>query len=413
MPKFGYDLKGIERAMKALRMNPKSQTNLTKLRAELNKFFTEATCNNIFYTDNKDKLFFGMMVLPSLTDEQVAAIALSDNDDNNKDALKVKQYSIDIDSKLFDSLILSDKELTAILLHEVGHLVIDDSPAKIVQRNMDMYFRKNREEMDANQLSYCPEVIKFGIEDAMVKAVSIWYKDEEVAADSFVVACGYGPELQSALEKISMNAYSMAKGANVPKFIMLYWALRVYKDVHKKRVGAIKTLDRAIAIEGSTLEKNKMSFLKKRLTTYVAPLAAVKGDIKNPIVDTEITDENALLTESFLKENKLFNSLKASGLRSIENDYYEYQMRLNNVEDELDALQLLREINNRMSALDNYLASPKINDIQRKKYLSLYNAYFKLREELSKKKIWKKSNYGLFYNYNDLTPAQMQSYEPT
>ena len=131
------------------------------------------------------------------------------------------------------------------------------------------------------------------------------------------------------------------------------------------------------------------------------------------IVDTEITEENALLTESFLKENKLFNSLKASGLRSIENDYYEYQMRLNNVEDELDALQLLREINNRMSALDNYLASPKINDIQRKKYLSLYNAYFKLREELSKKKIWKKSNYGLFYNYNDLTPAQMQSYEPT
>ena len=132
MPKFGYDLKGIERAMKALRMNPKSQNNLAKLRSELNKFFTEATCNNIFYTDNKDKLFFGMMVLPSLTDEQVAAIALSDNDDNNKDALKVKQYSIDIDSKLFDSLILSDKELTAILLHEVGHLVIDDSPAKIV-----------------------------------------------------------------------------------------------------------------------------------------------------------------------------------------------------------------------------------------------------------------------------------------
>ena len=48
MPKFGYDLKGIEHAMKALRMNPRSQSNLNKLRAELNKFFTEATCNSIF-----------------------------------------------------------------------------------------------------------------------------------------------------------------------------------------------------------------------------------------------------------------------------------------------------------------------------------------------------------------------------
>ena len=106
MPKFGYDLKGIEHAMKALRMNPRSQSNLNKLRAELNKFFTEATCNSIFYTDNKDKLFFGMMVVPSLTDEQVGAIALGDND--NKDLLRVKQYSIDIDSKLLDDIVLSE-----------------------------------------------------------------------------------------------------------------------------------------------------------------------------------------------------------------------------------------------------------------------------------------------------------------
>jgi hypothetical protein len=409
MPKFGYDLKNIERAMASIRMNPRSQSNLNRLRTELNKFFPEATCNNVFYSDNKDKLFFGMAVVPSLTDEQVAAIALADGDD--KDLLRVKQYSIDIDSKLLDSLVLTDKELTAIVLHEVGHLVIDDSPAKIVQRNMDMYFKKNRTQMDANQLSYCPDVIRYGIEDAMVKAVSLWYRDEEVAADSFVVACGYGPELETALNKIGTNAYSMAKGANVPKFIMLYWSLRVYKEVHLKRVAAVKTLDRAAAIEGSTLQKNKMTYLKKRLLTYVAPIAAVKGDIQNPISDVQLK-EMAALTESFLVENKLFANLKTAGLRSIENDYYEYQMRLNNVEDELDALQLLREINNRMSALDNYLASPKISEGERKKYLQLYNGYFKLREILSKKKIWKKSQYGLYYNYNDLTPAQMQSYEP-
>ena len=61
MPKFGYDLKNIEKAMAAIRMSPKGQSNLSRLRNELNKFFTEATCNNVFYTDNKDKLFFAIL----------------------------------------------------------------------------------------------------------------------------------------------------------------------------------------------------------------------------------------------------------------------------------------------------------------------------------------------------------------
>lgn len=410
MPKFGYDLKNIECAMAAIRMNPKSQSNLNRLRQELNKFFSEATCNNIFYTDNKDKLFFGMMVCPSLTDDQVSAIALADS--NDKDAFRVKQYSIDIDSKLFDDLILSDKELTAVLLHEVGHLVIDDSPAKIVRRNMDEFFRRERTHMDANQLSYCPEIIKFGLEDAMVKAVSLWYRDEEVTADSFVVSCGYGPELESALRKVCTNSFSMAKGANVPKFIMLYWSLRMYKDIHTKRIPAIKTLDRACAIEGSSLAKNKMSFLRKRLLNYVAPIAAVKGDIANPILD-EVKTESFNMAQEFLSENKLFTNLKLSGLRSIENDYYEYAMRINNVEEELDALQILREINNRMSALASYIEGPKLREKERTKYQELYGKYAILRDTLAKKKIWKRANYGLFYDYNDLTPSQMQSYEPT
>ena len=42
MPKFGYDLKNIEKAMAAIRMSPKSQSNLSRLRNELNKFFTIA-----------------------------------------------------------------------------------------------------------------------------------------------------------------------------------------------------------------------------------------------------------------------------------------------------------------------------------------------------------------------------------
>ena len=407
MPKIGYDLKNLEHAMAAVHSSPNSQSNLNRLRKELNNFFTEAECINVFYTRNTDKLFFGMSVYPSLTDEQVSAIALGDGD--SKDALKVTQYSIDIDSKLFDEIMLSDAELTAIILHEIGHLVADDSPAKIVQRNMDEFFRKERTHIDANQMAYSIDLIRFALEDAMVKSVSLWYRDDEVAADSFVVSCGYGPFLQTALKKVGSSAFSLAKGSDVPKYTMLCWALRLYRNIHAKRVPAIKTLDRAIALSGSTLQKNKMSFLKKRLVNYVAPLAAVKGDIKNPIADTEISEA----VDIMLSENKVFNQLKASGLRAIENDYFEYQMRINNVDDESEAIQMLREINNRLTMLDNYTASTKISQQDRKRYSDLYNRYLALREILAKKKVYRKANYGLFYNYNDLTDAQKQSYEPT
>lgn len=407
MPKIGYDLKNLEHAMAAVHSSPNSQSNLNRLRKELNNFFTEAECINVFYTRNTDKLFFGMSVYPSLTDEQVSAIALGDGD--SKDALKVTQYSIDIDSKLFDEIMLSDAELTAIILHEIGHLVADDSPAKIVQRNMDEFFRKERTHIDANQMAYSIDLIRFALEDAMVKSVSLWYRDDEVAADSFVVSCGYGPFLQTALKKVGASAFSLAKGSDVPKYTMLCWALRLYKNIHTKRVPAIKTLDRAIVLSGSTLQKNKMSFLKKRLVNYVAPLAAVKGDIKNPIADTEISEA----VDIMLSENKVFNQLKASGLRAIENDYFEYQMRINNVDDESEAIQMLREINNRLTMLDNYTASTKISQQDRKRYSDLYNRYLALREILAKKKVYRKANYGLFYNYNDLTDAQKQSYEPT
>lgn len=156
-----------------------------------------------------------------------------------------------------------------------------------------------------------------------------------------------------------------------------------------------------------------MTFLRKRLLNYVAPIAAVKGDIANPILDRGFQNEAFNMAQEFLAENGIFNKLKINGLRAIESDYYEFAMRINNVEEELDALQILREINNRMSALDSYISGGKLSEHDKKKYQELYGKYSALRDVLSKKKIWKKANYGLFYDYNDLSPSQMQSYEPT
>lgn len=404
MPKFGYDTKNIEKAVAVLRQSPKNVQTHTRLMNELNKFFTEAKCVSVVYTDNKDKLFFGMMVTPNLTRDQVVAIMAGDK---TGDAIKVEQYMIDIDSKLFDNLTLSNKEITAVLLHEVGHLVVDDSPAKIVRANMDVYFAKERESLDVEAVYSSMDLVKLALEDAMVKAVSLWYRDEEVAADSFVVSCGYGPELESALRQISDNAWGLAKDAKIPKYVMLYWALRVYKEMRGKRIPAIKTLDRAIDIEASTIAKNKMKAAKKEIANmntkeYKYPANAIYDGFLDEAVQLSRKDEELLFNEV-----NAYTALKLRGLRAIEGDYYEYLMRINNVEDELDALQILREINSRLSILKSVMLDAKLSSVEKKKYEDLILQYESLRVELSKKKIWKRANYGLFYDYNAVDPQQV------
>ena len=187
---------------------------------------------------------------------------------------------------------------------------------------------------------------------------------------------------------------------------MLHWSLRLYKDIHLKRVPAIKTLDKAASISGSGLLKGKIDYLKKRLTNYVAPLASVKGSVMNPIVDIAVKES----AENVLWELNIFKNMKLNGLRSIESDSYEYEMRIRNVEDEAEALAILHEINVRLSMLENYMANNKLSSNEAKKYDALYKKYCGLRDELSKKKVYKKKNYGLWYDYNSLTPDQTAMY---
>ena len=54
--------------------------------------------------------------------------------------ITTKKYYLELDSKLL-MLNLTSREFTAILLHEIGHMVINDIPVKRVRENIDKYFQ--------------------------------------------------------------------------------------------------------------------------------------------------------------------------------------------------------------------------------------------------------------------------------
>lgn len=378
-PQLQYDFSEFERIMFNIKV--KSTASLmTDLKKELNEFFKDSTCKEVIYTTNTDKMFFGMSVMPVMKSDDVYEILQSD------ERYRVSSYYLELDSKLFGSVLgMTARELTAIVLHEVGHLVKDTSPMEAVRNNIDSYLAKNNETISISDSVHYKELLTYGIKDALRKVTSMFENedDDELVADEFVVACGYGNELESSFSKIVKHSYNINRDVN-NKMMVLAWILRLYKDVKIKRIQAIRTLSRGKALTASKLEQREMDNISRRL---------------------ERIDDDALL-ESVLDEvkskyNGTVKQIKYKGIRQFEDDLYEYQLRLRNIDDETDGLLLLHQINTRMAIIDDYVSTEKLDEREQKRWFNLQDKFQKLREALSSKTIYKDKS-RIYVSYPEL-----------
>ena len=378
----GIDCAGIEQAIFGIKNSP-STGRLNNLRAVLNDTFTDIKCKEVLYTKNTDKVFFGMCVMPIINYQDVNKI-LIDNDISNVD----KQYYLEFDSKLFE-IGLNTQELTAILLHEIGHIVINmEKQLEELVNAICMYMSVNRETLDLSKTRRCKELLAFGIANGLRNIGSLFI-DDEVGADSFAVQLGYGNELQSALKKIVRKAPALNKDVS-NKLLILQWTLRLYKNLKLRRIPAIRTLQKAYAIDGSELEKREINKCIRTLHT---------------LDEDDLVNEAVVLHEKF--ELSIFRKMKQKGIRGIEDDLYEYTLRVKSVDERDEALIILRDINSRLAILDDYLTDKNLSDAERDRWLDVRKKYLMLREDLSKKTTYDDKYYGLFVK----TPVVKSRYE--
>lgn len=373
--RYVYDFTSFERACGEF-LSIQSPANLKKLQFELNKFFKDSKCEEVIYTLNLDKFFFGMTVRPVVDDNMVVDIVTGEARD-----IRIKSYSVEIDSKLLD-LGLEATEFLAVLLHEVGHLVNDTSNAKEVKKEIDKYLTMNRDIVNLKFTNQNRPVLKFGISDALRKVNSIFTReDEEILADEFVVMVGYGDALQRVFEKIVSQTSTINKGVPRSEFIALLWTLDIYKNIKLHRLRVLRTLNTCISQTGSVLEKRDIE--------------EAIDSIKNTSMNEAQIDYNynQMLSESLL------GKLKAKGLRSLQDDLFIIKMRVTNIEEEDEAIDTMRQINMRMALIDEYMReNPESKEnVSLSKTLEQYET---LRRELSQKVTYKRKCYGLWTDYN-------------
>lgn len=377
MKTIKYDFSKFDSIMHQIKDNP-SSSNMNALQRELNSFFKDSHCNGVIYTKNTDKLFFGMCVMPDISDIQVDRILVTD------ERVRVNSYYLELDSKLFDPLLgLTSQELTAVLLHEVGHLVNDATPVDELRKEIDVYLAKENEAISIENAQYS-KIIGFGVKDYIRKVGSLFEKkDDELLADEFVYSCGYGKSLESAFKKIVKNNKILSKDVN-NKFLVLRWTLLLYKDIKHRRLAAIRVLNKGKSLDGSVLEKREKEALIRNLNN---------ATINESVIEAAAAE--------FRAKKGIFSNMRVKGAKALEDELYEFAVRLKTLNTEEDALVMLRQINYRISLIDEYMRVENLSEDEKNRWYNLKDDYNNIRNKIVEKDLGKTKTYGLWIAYPD------------
>lgn len=359
-PVSNFNFQTMEYALFTIREN---RTMTSTLKTELNKFFPKVKCIDVLYTENTDKLFFGMRVYPVINSEDIIDVLKDDK------PLIINGYYVELDSKLFDPMLnLSERELTAMLLHEVGHIVYDTQTIDEVKKQVDMYLAASDDYLSDKYSKGYKEVLAYAMKDSIIKIGSIFSKvgNYEIIADTFVSACGYGPDLASAFRKISRSSIYLNKNVD-NRLIAISWALRLKNEFNTSRLPAIKTLNKAKQLTSSKLEERELTYVSNSLNKMQDPInESIIDDMKN-------------------RFSKKINDFKIKGIKAIKADAYEMNVRVRCATTQEDLLYIIRTLNTDIAILKDYLAED-ITKEEREDVMKTLQYMYEVRDIAAKQK---------------------------
>lgn len=365
--KDAYD--DIEIAIQNIKKDPK-QEFILDLQNALNKFF-DAKCLRVLYTNNTDKLFFGIYAMPKIDAEQVIKII------TGGEKYVIDQYYLELDSKLFqEDINLSSKEIAALLMHEVYNLVSDAAPCESVCKAIDAHLTKNNDVLKISDSIHYMELLSYGFRDAVRKFITIFDKkevDNNPVMNDFFEWCGYEQNIKSAFNKIALNWYNYNKEIN-NKFIVLAWVLRVYKNVRDNRIPALMMIDRCKQLSPSKIEIKELDNIARRLNR-------IDDDA---LIESAGTAEYILYEE--VKSSILPNKKMKSVPEAMEDDLVKIAMEQQNaLENEPDAIpMLMANINSKLAYLQDYVENNQLTKEEFKQLDRMYKELTVKRDQLFK-----------------------------
>ena len=208
--KTNPQLISIENGFKVLKENPSSTVGLDLIRSSTENIFPYKFNVNIINVRDNSPLFV-MSVFPdkSTLDKIIDAIATNDNKAISKLWSQSKEWTIEIDGRILNSSVidLTEKELTAIYCHEIGHIIYSNSIPNRLTTVLQYEIA-----ISANKFLIRDKFFKKFLSLPVLNSCRVNKNEsikEEIRADKFAKKLGYQTDLISVMKKFqSCPAYS-------------------------------------------------------------------------------------------------------------------------------------------------------------------------------------------------------------
>ena len=201
---------------------------------------------NISKNKSMGKDFFGFNVFPEIDKLEDICNKIANDDIKFKDIVKrwrsIKEWEIVIDSLVFDRsfIAFNPKELTAMLLHEIGHVTQSDEPIEQFYR---AYLESKSRLKNADKVSKKVLYILYTIPLAVACTSRRWVNDKneiklEISADKSLIETGYAEHLINAFDKIikASGSINRSEDMNYKEIESnVEWANMNIVDVIKRR----------------------------------------------------------------------------------------------------------------------------------------------------------------------------------
>lgn len=366
--------------------------NLDTIRRFINRMYSSnANCLNITICDNEGMLF-GMNVVPVMS---AINRIYSDMAEGKVSSIKGMDYNIEIDSKLlFDkSLNMNPGEITSVLLHEIGHMVMDTSFLK----DVNMLFIENLSKQDINinknrNLEIVLSLYIFNFIEKTRITNRVKNFEVEISADDFSIKQGYGKELYMALDKFASYYNTTIKKVKSKSQIE-----KEYEEDAMVYADLVKNFNNRQAFLLKTLKKEeKFIYSKIFLAKIKENMKLIDENIMNVTRGNNRTKILSLKNETKLSESmvtKMFGLTPKVTQKTVDELSIESQM----METNDDKLILVGKIHKKIADVDEALT--KVDTKKEVGNLKSYrNQLVKLLQFVINKKIQDKT-YGVFVKY--------------
>lgn len=350
----------IDGAFLVLKEDPSSNAAISIIRKSLEDCFNCTFDIRIINpTDNNSELFV-MSVYPeiSVIDKIISAI-MGDSDVN---AIKKlwetnKKWTIEIDSRILKNEIIdcNEKELTAMLLHEVGHIVCSTSIPNRISLILKYEIMKAN---SRNKMMLKDKVFRTILSLPVLDAcISDNKRDrnsinEEIKADTFVKKMGYKKELLSVLTKLSSNNKYPNNGTLNDKMSKIAnFSLQTLDDFQQRKV---KLAKKSLL---SLKEGCESPYLNNVITEFVNTVFE-DSDENTSVCDGKkieymLERADKIIEDGYYTEFFLFGK-ELKRIDPAEIDYI--QVKISSIKNDNDKMMIISYIHSKLDMAEYYIS---------------------------------------------------------